>query len=117
MSEMVSLVNELKEIGIEIKNRVNDITKLRKRKEKIENTILKYLEDEEKSGIKHGSTILVSEEKMARTRKKKVDKNKDCINILKQYGISNAERIYNEIQEALKGEEASKKILKIKKPQ
>jgi hypothetical protein len=113
--DMVSLISELKNLSIEIQNRSKEIAKLRKRKETIEASILKYLNDEQKPGIKHGGTVLITEEKTGRTRKKKEEKTKDCIDVLKHYGISNANKIYTELLEAFKGTESTKKILKIQK--
>jgi hypothetical protein len=113
MTEIASLVSELKSLDTEIKTRAIELSKLRKRQESIKDQILNYLEEEKKPGLKHNGTIVMTEDKSTRLRKKKAEKAQDCINVLKHYGIHNADKIWKELQEVVKGDKTQKKILKI----
>lgn len=113
MTEISSLVNELKSLSIEIKNRSIELSKYRKRQETIKDQILNYLEQENKPGLKHNGTVIITEDKESRQRKKKAEKTQDCINVLKHYGINNADKIYKELIEVQKGAKVNKKNLKI----
>lgn len=111
--EIASFITELKNINIEIKNRKEQLFKFKKRKEEIEKTIQDFLVEKDQPGVKYNGTAVVLEEKIRRIRKSKEEKNNDCINVLKHYNISNADKIYNEIISASKGVEETKKAVKI----
>jgi citrate lyase alpha subunit len=111
--DIASMMTELKTLVVEIKNRQVELAKFRKRKEVVEKSILNFLEEKEQPGVKYNGTTVVAQEKIKRTRKKKDEKIQDCINVLAHYNISNGDKIYNEIMEAIKGEEIQSKILKI----
>lgn len=113
MTEISSLVNELKILNTEIKNRSVELSKYRKRQSSVKDQILKYLEQENKPGLKHNGTVVITEDKESRQRKKKAEKAQDCINVLKHYGINNADKIYKELIEVQKGVKINKKNLKI----
>jgi hypothetical protein len=112
-SEIASMINELQSLTTEIKTRNIELFKLRKRKDDLEEKVLEFLDEKNLPGAKYKGVAVVSTEKAARTRKKKADKTSEAISILSNYGISNGEKIFQEIQEALKGDQTTKKILKM----
>jgi|LauGreDrversion4_2_1035121.scaffolds.fasta_scaffold01314_4 hypothetical protein len=113
MSEIGSIILELKELNNELKIRNEEIKKLRERKKQIEENLCKFFEEKKQPGIKYKGLAVVAEDKTARVKKKKAEKTQDCINVLKHYNIHNAEKIYNELLETMKGDEISKKTVKI----
>lgn len=113
MSEIGAIILELKELNNEIKIRNEELKKLRQRKKEIEENLCKFFEEKKQPGIKYKGLAVVAEDKTARAKKKKAEKTQDCINVLKHYNIHNAEKIYNELLETMKGDEISKKTVKI----
>lgn len=113
MSEIGSIILELKDLNNEIKIRNEELKKLRLRKKNIEENLCKFFEEKKQPGIKYKGLAVVAEDKTTRTKKKKEEKTQDCINVLKHYNIHNAEKIYNELLETMKGDEISKKSVKI----
>lgn len=113
MSDIPGLILELKELTNEINNRTKELTKLRNRKKQIEENLCKFFEEKQQPGVKYKGVAVIAEETKARVRKKKSDKEDDCISLLKNYNVRDAEKIYKELLEKMKGEEVSKKKLKI----
>jgi hypothetical protein len=113
MAEIGSIIIELKELNNELKIRNEEMKKLKKRKKEIEESLCKFFEEKKQPGIKYKGMAVVAEDKTGRMKKKKAEKTQDCINVLKHYNIHNAEKIYNELMETMKGDEISKKTVKI----
>jgi hypothetical protein len=114
-SEIIACVTELKSLTDDIKVRNNELKKLRKRKEELEKKIEEFLIEKDQPGVKYRDVAVVIEKNhYKRVAKKKNQKEEDCINILKHYGIGNAEKICNEMFESLKGDEVPKNTIKIK---
>jgi 3-mercaptopyruvate sulfurtransferase SseA len=112
-SEIASMVNELQALTTEIKNRTKELFKLRARKDDLDQKILEFLDEKNLPGAKYKNIAVVSSDKSSRIRKKKTEKMEEAVSILRHHGISNGEKIFHEIQEALKGDQTSKKVLKI----
>jgi hypothetical protein len=116
-SEIIACVTELKSLTDDIKLRSMELKKLRKRKEDLEKKIEEFLIEKDQPGVKYRDVAVVIEKNhYKRVPKKKNQKEEDCINILKHYGIGNAEKICNEMLESLKGDEVPKNSIKIKDP-
>lgn len=113
MSDIPGLIVELKELTNEIINRTKDLTKLKNRKKQIEDTLTKFLKEKNQPGVKYRGVAVVEEEAKSRIRKKKSDKEDDCISLLKNNNVHNAEKIYKELLEKMKGEQVLKTKLKI----
>ncbi len=114
-SEMISWVTELKELSTEIKRRTRETAVLRKRKEELEEKIEKILVEKDQPGVKYKDVaVILDKNKIKRMPKKKAQKEEDGINVLKHYGIDNAEKIFNEVLETMKGEEVQKNAIRIK---
>jgi hypothetical protein len=113
-SEITSIISELKEITNEIKIRALELSKLRKRKEELEEQVVKFLDEKDQPGVKYKGVAVIAEDKIRRLPKKKSQKEEDCLSVLRHYGIGNAEKIYNELLETMKGDEIPKKAIRIK---
>jgi hypothetical protein len=113
-SEIIAYMKELKNIQGEIK-RVNEhIKKVRERKSLIESRILAYLEKVDEPGIMYEDITVLRHQKTQRQKKPTAMKRDNVIQLLENNGVHNAERIYNEITETMKGEAESVPTLKIK---
>ncbi len=112
---MIAWVTELKDLSTEIKRRTRETAVLRKRKEELEEKIEKTLVEQDKPGVKYKDVaVILDKNKIKRLPKKKAQKEEDGINVLKHYGIDNAEKIFNEVMETLKGEEVQKNAIRLK---
>ena len=113
MSDVPGLILELKELTNEINHRTKELYKLRNRKKNIEETLCKFFDEKKQPGVKYKGVAVIAEDTKARVRKKKSEKEDDCIGVLRNFGVSNAEKVYKELVEKMKGEQVSKKKLKI----
>ena len=113
-SEIISFVTELKELTVDIKRRSGELAKLRKRKEEIEKKISDFLIETDKPGVKHRDIAVLLEKKYKRLPMKKAQKEEAAVNVLKHYGVGNAEKILAEVIETMKGEEVPKTGLRLK---
>ncbi len=108
-----SKLKELENLSNEIKRLNDSKKKLITRKKEIETFILEYLEKNQQEALKYKGTLIRTKEKTLRPRKKEVDKKNDCEKILQKYGISNGNRILEELKDAMKGDAKIKKELKL----
>jgi hypothetical protein len=113
MSDIPGLIIELKEISTEIINKSKEIAKLKYRKKHIEEQLCKFFDEKNQPGVKYKGVAVVAEEATTRTRKKKIEKENDCIGILKKNNVNNPEKIYKEIMDKMKGDEVTKKRVRI----
>jgi hypothetical protein len=114
-SEIISYVTELKEITTEVKNRSKELCKLRARKVELEKKICDFLTEKDQPGVKYKDVAIILEKnKYKRMPKKKAQKEEDCLNVLKHYGVSNAEKIFGELLETMKGDEVQKNAIRLK---
>lgn len=112
-SEMRSLIVELREVGKEIARLAATLAKHRKRKADLEKQVASFLEQRDTPGVKYQGITVVAEDTVRRCRKKKAEKMQDCINVLRQYNISNSERVLHDLEEAMKGSAVDTKKIKI----
>lgn len=108
VNELNSIKNELKIIGKRGKL-------LRKRLKVLETEITDYLEAKDQPGMKYKGIAIIKEVVTKRPAKKKKDAKSDIISILNKNGINNAEKVYNDLLDAKKGEPEETLKLKIKK--
>ena len=114
-SEIIAFVTELKELAVDIKRRSAELSKLRKRKEEIEKKITDFLIEKDQPGVKYRDVAVILEKnKYKRIPKKKAQKEEDAVNVLKHYGIGNAEKILAEVIDTMKGDEVPKTGLRLK---
>lgn len=115
MSDIPGLILELNSISNEITTRSNELSKLKSRKKQIEDTLCKFFEEKKQPGVKYKGLAVITEDTKTRVRKKKIEKEEDCISLLKNYNVNNPQKLYKELMEQMKGDEIEKKKLKIKK--
>ena len=113
MTDIVTFLHELNEINKEIKILYQDIGKFKTRKLYIEKYIQNFLKETNKPGVKFKNLSVVLEDKKRKIKKKKNDKMESCLNVLNRNGISGGIKVYNELMDALKGDEQVIKIVKI----
>lgn len=113
MSDIPGLIMELNTISGEITNRNKELSKLKKRKKQIEDSLCKFFEEKKQPGVKYKGIAVITEETKERLRKKKSEKEEDCISLLKHYNVNNPEKLYRELVDQLKGDRVSKKKIKI----
>jgi hypothetical protein len=114
-SEIIAAVTELKDLSQDIAIRAKEIKKLRDRKKELEEKICKFLEEKDQPGVKYKDTAIILEKnKYTRIPKKKAKKEEDCLAVLRHYGIGNAEKIFNELVETMKGDEVPKNAVRLK---
>lgn len=114
MAEIVGDVNELKNIGEEIKRLNVRMRQLRNRYKEVESKICSFLKEKDQPGLKYKGMAIFAEDKEYRQYKNPKIKKDDAASILKQYGISDSSKIIEEIVEAMKGPTQSKKKIKLK---
>ena len=113
MSDIPGLIIELKEITTELSNKSKEMSKLKYRKKQIEEQLCKFFDEKNQPGVKYKGVAVVAEEATTRARKKKIEKESDCIGILKKNNVNNPEKIYKEIIDKMKGDEVVKKKVRI----
>lgn len=113
-----SLMTELTSIKTELKTRREGLKKLVQREKEIKQSIETFLKEKNQPGVKDTSQgMAVITEKVSKTiRKKRDETKKDSLNVLRHYmDDSKAQRIFNEMEEARKGEKKETQVLKIVK--
>ena len=115
-SQIVAELSQLKEIEKELKRLSGLSRELKKKKEVIETRVLTYLNKTKRDGVKTQDIMVLSKEKVSRPSKPKDEKEKDVQQILQRVGVRNTEQAYQEIMEAMKGEERRKQGLVLKQP-
>ena len=117
-SAIVSEMNQLKCIDLEIKRLNAKIKELKQGKKQMETRIMNYLERAQMNGAKTSDMVVLAREKKVNTKKKKDEKVEDIASILKSAGVvSNVNDTVNKVLEALKGDETIKKTLIVKSKQ
>lgn len=114
MSTISGSVKELEDINKELASLRGKMKILRERKEKLEGEICQYLDEKDQPGLKYKNIAIVMEEKEKRLRKKKQDKLNDGISYLRDNGISNPEKVLENLLDKMKGDVEEKKVLKIR---
>jgi hypothetical protein len=113
-SDIITFMKELKNIYAEIKRINHHLKNVRDRKAYIETQILDYLERVDEPGIMYEDITVLRHKKVHRQRKPVLAKKEDVVHLLEDAGVGNAEKLYNDIQEKMKGEAESVPTLKVK---
>ena len=119
-SSISECVKELKNINVEmsrLREQYRDqVKKLKPRKLQLENKIQTYLEENDKEGLKYGSTVILLTERKERREKPKKQNEKIEVSsqVLSRYGIENTKQAANELLEALRGRVYKVPCLKMK---
>lgn len=117
ITDISGIIKEIESIDSEI-NRLNRLkSELTNKKKNLEKDIKTYLKDNNEEGVRCGDTLVLLDEKDARKRMKKIDKESSISQVLQNHGISNIDSILKELNDATKGEPYVKEYIKIKKSQ
>ena len=108
------VVNEMKQIDTEILRITNIRKSLLAKKKELEKSLKKYLKDNNEEGIWYGDVLVTLDEKDTRKRRKKTERDENARNVLQKHGISNASKVLEELNEAMKGEQYVQEVIKIK---
>ena len=108
-------VNELNSIKGELKSLRQRGQQLRKRAKQIEQEIDDYLDMKDQPGLKYKGTAIIRETTTKRPVKKKSDAKSDAVYVLESYGITNAEKVFDEMMDARRGSPTEQRKLKFKK--
>lgn len=104
MASLRGYVRELESIQTELKSLKARSKKLRVREKNLKGEIEKYLKEHDEHGFKYNGKAIMLEKKQRTLPKQNKQRDMDAIDVLKKYGISDADRIYEEIMNARKGE-------------
>lgn len=113
-----SLLTEINVIKNELKQRGDELKKLKLREKDIKAKISSFLKEKNQPGVKDTQQgIAVVAEKVKKTvRKKKKEEKTDTLNVLRHYMDDNkAQKIYNEIENSRTLEKVEKEMIKIVK--
>jgi hypothetical protein len=113
-TEIIGYMRELKNIYAETKRINNHLKTIRERRQQVENRILAYLEEVDEPGIMYEDITVLRHKKVQRQRKPVAMKRENIIQLLENKGVHNADRVFNEIQETMKGDAEEVPTLKIK---
>jgi seryl-tRNA synthetase len=115
---ITAYISELDSITKESKRLRGQLKALADRKKELEASILKYMEEQEKSGIEYKNMVLTAEETIKRDKKKKDEKLETIKTLLKKSGMSNVSDAFVEtLMNSMKGDKIVKTELKVKDKQ
>ena len=92
-------VEELRSIKLEISSNNKKNRELRLRANQIERHISGYLESKGHPGVKTDKTAVIINEKTTRPKKKKADKEKSQVELLRSLNIQNPEQLLIQLNE------------------
>jgi hypothetical protein len=113
---VITLVN----IQQEIQRLNKELGNLRKAAKKEESSILKYMQETGKTGLKFNGSLITLKQKQRRERKKKVDKEEDLLKVLQKYGLSGGtntsqKTMISELTSAMRGNAVKENSILFKK--
>jgi hypothetical protein len=106
---------ELRNIKIEMDRLKNTIKDLSNKSNSIQETIHKYLIDNNQKSITYMDLKIEATIKKKRERKTKGIKEKDAVQVLQNAGIRDAKKLYLQMVESMKGEVVEQSTVKIEK--
>jgi hypothetical protein len=113
-SQIVSELKQLKNVNAEIKRLNAAVKELRDRKRELESRVLTYLNKTNRQGAKTQDIVVLAKERVSRPTKARDEKEQAVTSILRQYGVTQPEQAYQNLLEAMKGEEQVKQSLVFK---
>lgn len=108
-------VQELESIRSEIKLLNIRRKKLKEKEKEVETRIAEFLRARDQIGLKHQGTAILIETKETNVKKKQKEQLSDTMEILKKHGVEDAQKVWEEILEARKGEKTTKEKLLVQK--
>ena len=114
-SDIRGTLAELKEIAQEVHNLNKKLKELRERKKELEKSVVDYLEQNDKPGLRLDNIVFLATEKTARARKKKAEVLKDTADVLKKHGVQgDLNEVILELEASRKGTASTVPVLKMK---
>ena len=107
VAERESIMTELK--GMSARSKV-----LRARCKTLDDEISAYLERTNQPGLKFRGTIIRREEKEWRPMKKKSDRTASALELLRERGVNNPEKLLADLKDAQREEATERTVLKFK---
>ena len=111
-------LNELESLNKEITRLSTNLRALRKQKKEIEDRVSKFIETQEKPGLKYKGNQFLPQTKQVVDRKRSTKmKESSAVDVLKQYGMSEGDSkvVVSQIIEAMRGPRKEETKLLIKK--
>ncbi len=112
-SAIIGVVNEMESIRKELKSLREQTRRLNTRKAQLENEILAFMEAKDQAGLKYKGMKIEAQEKEVYARKKKAEKDQSAIDTLRNYGVADAQRAYNDLMHAMRGDPQHKYKVRI----
>ena len=115
MSSITGVVNELATIQKELESLRAQTRKLNKRKADLEQQVLAFMEVKEQTGLKYKGMRIEAQDKEAHRRLKKSEKEESIKQTLRNQGVRDPEKAYQDLINSMKGSPEHKIKLKISK--
>jgi len=111
-------IQELKLLNNSIAKCAEQLREYRQRKKQLEESIFNYMQHSEQplNTIKMQDVEIVTIEKKFREKLKKDEKENTAVQLLQQSGVSNPRKTFKDLQEMMKGNEKTQKVLKVMSP-
>ncbi len=106
---------ELRNIKIEMDRLKNTIKDLASKSNTIQESIHKYLIDNNQKSITYLDLKIEATIKKKRERKTKGIKEKDAVQVLQSAGIRDAKKLYLQMVESMRGEVVEQSVVKVEK--
>lgn len=106
-------LQELDSVNKQIAQLNKQLKTWKQRKKELEVSISEYIREKDLPGVKFQGKAVILEERPTFDRKKKKQQEADAIEVLRRYGINNAEQALHEVMSARRGEEKITNKLKL----
>ena len=113
--KLSSLIKEANGITLEIHRLNNSIKEFRARKKQIETQILQYMGDNQIPAMQYNdSTVILAETKIKKIAKKRDERIRDSLEIIRNHGIENPTELLDELDKTRYSSGQNVPILKIR---
>jgi hypothetical protein len=115
LSKISTMIKEANKLTVEIQRLNRDIKQYRQRKKEIETQILLYMGNNAIPAMQYNdSTVILSETRMKKKPKKKEERIRDSLEIIRGWGVENPEELLQQLNDAKYGQDESVKVIKIR---
>lgn len=115
MATIKAYIDELDGIETELKKLRVIMKKLNARKKELHQYISDYLEEKDQPGLKYNGRVIMLDSGKMRKPKKKKEKEVDCKDLIRRWGIDDTDDFYEELMDSMRGESYTKNKIKIKR--
>jgi len=106
---------ELKNIHSELTRLKQQVKTLTDKSKSLQSNIIQYLKETNQHSISYGDFKVEVDVSHKRSRKTKVVKEKDALDVLHKAGIRDAKKLYRDMMSSIQGEVEEKTVLKVEK--